>query len=52
MAISGDNIDGIKALRIGLVDCAGKPAEFDREVEAPTQRYLDLSSEGARSESL
>ncbi len=36
----------------GLVDCAVKPAEFDREVEAPTQRYLDLSSEGARSESL
>ncbi len=52
MAISGDNIDGIKALRIGLVDYAVKPAEFDREVEAPTQRYLDLSSEGARSESL
>ncbi len=52
MAISGENIDGIEALRIGLVDYAVKPSGFDREVEALTQRYLDLSSEGARQTKL
>ncbi len=52
MAISGENIDGIEALRIGLVDYAVKSSEFEREVEALTQRYLDLSSEGARQTKL
>ena len=52
MAISGENIDGLEALRIGLVDYAVKPSEFDREVEALTQRYLAFSSEGARQTKL
>ena len=52
MAISGENIDGIEALRIGLVDYAIKPSEFELEVEVLTQRYLDLSSEGARQTKL
>ena len=52
MAISGENIDGVEALRIGLVDYIVKPSEFDREVAALTQRYLDLSSEGARQTKL
>ena len=52
MAISGENVDGIEALRIGLVDYVIKPSEFELEVEALTQRYLDLSSEGARQTKL
>ena len=52
MAISGENVDGIEALRIGLVDYAVRPQDFDREVEELTQRYLDLSSEGARQTKL
>ncbi|HIN25570.1 MAG TPA: hypothetical protein EYM73_14500, partial [Dehalococcoidia bacterium] len=52
MAISGENIDGVEALRIGLVDYIVKPSEFDREVEALAQRYLGLSSEGARQTKL
>ena len=52
MALSGENIDGLEALRIGLVDYAVKPSEFDREVEALTQRYLAFSSEGARQTKL
>ena len=52
MAISGENVDGLEALRIGLVDYAVKPEDFDREVEALTQRYLALSSEGARQTKL
>ena len=52
MALSGENIDGLEALRIGLVDYAVKAGDFDREVESLTQRYLDLSSEGARQTKL
>ena len=52
MAISGENIDGLEALRIGLVDYAVRPEDFDREVESLTQRYLALSSEGARQTKL
>ena len=52
MAISGENVDGLEALRIGLVDYAVKPQDFDREVETITQRYLDLCSEGARQTKL
>ena len=47
MAISGENVD-----RIGLVDYAVRPQDFDREVEKLTQRYLALSSEGARQTKL
>ena len=52
MALSGESIDGLEALRIGLVDYAVKLQEFDQEVEALTQRYLSLSSEGARQTKL
>lgn len=52
MALSGENIDGLEALRIGLVDYAVKPGDFDREVESLTQRYLAISSEGARQTKL
>jgi len=52
MALSGENIDGLEALRIGLVDYTVKPEVFDREVEALTQRYLAISSEGARQTKL
>ena len=52
MAISGENVDGLEALRIGLVDYAVKPEDFDRQVEDITQRYLVLSSEGARQTKL
>jgi len=52
MALSGESIDGLESLRIGLVDYAVKPQEFDQEVEALTQRYLSLSSEGARQTKL
>ncbi|MCH7738239.1 MAG: enoyl-CoA hydratase/isomerase family protein [Chloroflexi bacterium] len=52
MALSGENVDGIEALRIGLVDYVIKPQDFDREVEALTRQYLALSSEGARQTKL
>ena len=48
MALSGENVDGNEALRIGLVDYVVDPADFDAEVEALVQRYLAISSEGAR----
>ena len=52
MALSGENVDGKEALRIGLVDYVVDPANFDAEVEAITQRYLTISSEGARQTKL
>ena len=52
MALSGENVDGKEALRIGLVDYVVDLANFDAEVEAITQRYLTISSEGARQTKL
>ena len=52
MALSGENLDGNEALRIGLVDHVVSPDQFDAEVEALTQRYLSISSEGARQTKL
>ena len=52
MAISGENVNGIEALRIGLVDYVVKSSEFEQEVEVVTHRYLALSSEGARQTKL
>ena len=52
MAISGENINGVEALRIGLVDYVVKASEFELEVEAVTHRFLALSSEGARQTKL
>ena len=52
MALSGENVDGEEALRIGLVDYVVDPLNFDAEVEAIVQRYLAVSSEGARQTKL
>ncbi len=52
MALSGENMDGIEAHRIGLVDYVVNGDNFDAEVEALVQRYLSLTSEGARQTKL
>ncbi len=52
MALSGENVDGREAQRIGLVDYLVDAAHFDAEVEALTQHYLSISSEGARQTKL
>ena len=52
MALSGENVDGEEALRIGLVDYVADSGNFDAEVEALVQRYLTISSEGARQTKL
>ena len=52
MALSGENVDGNEALRIGLVDYVVDPGTFENEVEALTKRYLSISSEGARQTKL
>ena len=52
MALSGENVDGNEALRIGLVDYLVSSNDFDVEVEAHTQRFLSFSSEGARQTKL
>ena len=52
MALSGENVDGNEALRIGLVDYVAEADNFDAEVEALVQRYLSISSEGARQTKL
>lgn len=52
MALSGENVDGNEALRIGLVDYVVAPHGFDDEVEALVQHYLAVSSEGARQTKL
>ena len=52
MAISGESIDGVEALRIGLVDYVVKQSQFEQEIEVITQRFLELSSEGARQTKL
>ena len=52
MALSGENVDGREAQRIGLVDYVVDPDSFDAEVETLTQHYLSISSEGARQTKL
>ena len=52
MALSGENVDGNEALRIGLVDYVVDADNFDAEVEALVQQYLAISSEGARQTKL
>ena len=52
MALSGENVDGEEALRIGLVDYVVDSWNFDSEVEEIVQRYLTASSEGARQTKL
>ena len=52
LALSGENVDGKEALRIGLVDYVVGAENFDAEVEALTQHYLSISSEGARQTKL
>ena len=52
MAISGENVNGVEALRIGLVDYCVNSSDLGRVVEAVTHRFLALSSEGARQTKL
>ena len=52
MALSGENVDGREALRIGLVDYVVDADNFDHEVETLAQHYLSISSEGARQTKL
>jgi len=52
MALSGENVDGNEALRIGLVDYVVEGDNFDADVESLVQRYLSISSEGARQTKL
>ena len=52
MALSGENVDGREAHRIGLVDYVVEPERLDAEVESLVQRYLLISSEGARQTKL
>ena len=52
MALSGENVDGTEALRIGLVDHLVDEGAFDAGVEALVQHYLSASSEGARQTKL
>ncbi len=52
MALSDESVDGDEALRIGLVDYVVDGANFGAEVEALVQRYLAISSEGARQTKL
>lgn len=52
LALSGENVDGEEALRIGLVDYLVDANNFDAEVEALAQHYLSISSEGARQTKL
>ena len=52
MALSGENVGGVEALRIGLVDYVVDSGNFDAEVEALAQHYLSISSEGARQTKL
>ena len=48
MILSGENIDGNRAHDIGLVDHRVSADNFEVEVDDLIQRYLRLSSEGAR----
>lgn len=52
MALSGESVNGDEALRIGLVDYVVDASGFDAQVEALVQRYLAMSSEGARQTKL
>ena len=52
MALSGENIDGEEAHRIGLVDYLVEAASFDEQVEELVQHYRSISSEGARQTKL
>ena len=48
MALSGENIDGRRALEIGLIDHIVKGETFDAEVNALVERYSRFCSEGTR----
>jgi len=52
MALSGESVDAEEALRIGLVDYVVDAERFDADAESLTQRYLSVSSEGARQTKL
>src|SRR5215470_14901332 len=46
MVLSGENIDGRRALELGLVDHLVKEEAFDEEVQALVEKYSRLCSEG------
>src|SRR5215472_9298802 len=46
MALSGENIDGRRALELGLVDHLVKELAFDDEVQGLVDKYSRLCSEG------
>src|SRR5215831_3078351 len=48
MVLSGDNVDGRRALEIGLVDHLVLHSAFEQEVHALVTKYLELCSEGTR----
>jgi enoyl-CoA hydratase/carnithine racemase len=47
MALSGENVDGRRALEIGLIDHIAKTETFDEEVNSLVKRYSRICSEGA-----
>ncbi len=48
MALSGDNVDGRRALEIGLVDHVVSADAFDADVRALVEKYARVCSEGTR----
>ncbi|MCH9673944.1 MAG: enoyl-CoA hydratase/isomerase family protein [Gammaproteobacteria bacterium] len=48
LIVSGDNVDGRRALELGLVDHVAEPEEFDEVVESLVAKYLATCSEGTR----
>ena len=48
MVLSGENIDGRRALEIGLVDHLAAAETFDQEVDALVDKYSRACSEGTR----
>ncbi len=48
MALSGDNVDGRRALEIGLVDHVVSAETFDADVRTLVEKYARVCSEGTR----
>jgi enoyl-CoA hydratase/carnithine racemase len=48
MVLSGENIDGLRALEIGMIDHVVKAEDFDREVTTLVEKYARVCSEGTR----
>jgi enoyl-CoA hydratase len=48
MALSGENVDGLRAFEIGMVDHVVRADTFEEEVDALVTQYLRVCSEGTR----